>query len=248
MTAADNHYFARNLVNRLWAHFLGRGIIEPVDDVRSTNPPTNPELLDALAKKFVESKYDVKAMVRFICNSRVYQTSSTPNETNKRDEQNYSRALFRRPDAEVLMDMVTQATGVPEKFEGQPLGTRAIELWDSKVRSYFLRQFGRPTRTSACECDRIAEPNIAQVLHLLNGEFVDHRLRHDGGRIAKWVRTIQSDEKILDEMFLTFLGRPMKPAEAKMALDHIRKAKSRREGFEDIGWALLNTKEFLFNH
>jgi hypothetical protein len=248
MTAVDNPYFARNLVNRLWAHFLGRGIIEPVDDVRSTNPPTNPELLDALARKLVESSYDVKAMVRLICNSRVYQTSSTPNETNKRDDQNYSRALFRRPDAEVLMDMVTMTTGVPEKFEGQPLGTRAIELWDSKVRSYFLRQFGRPTRTSACECERIGEPNIAQVLHLLNGDFVDHRLRHDGGRIAQWVRSSQSDEKILEDMFLTFLGRPMKPAETKLALDHIRKARSRREGFEDIGWALLNTKEFLFNH
>jgi hypothetical protein len=248
ITAADNPYFARNLVNRLWAHFLGRGIIEPVDDVRSTNPPTNPELLDALAQKFVASRYDVKAMVRLICNSRVYQTSSTPNETNKRDDQSYSRALFRRPDAEVLMDMVTMSTGVPEKFDGQPLGTRAIQLWDSKVRSYFLRQFGRPTRTSACECDRIAEPNIAQVLHLLNGEFVDHRLRHDGGRIAQWVRTSQSDERILEELFLTFLGRSMKPAEAKLAMDHIQKAKSRREGFEDIGWALLNTKEFLFNH
>jgi hypothetical protein len=248
LTSKDNEFFARNLVNRLWAHFLGRGLIEPVDDVRSTNPPTNPELLNALAKQFVQSKFDVKALVRLICNSRVYQTSSTPNETNKRDDQNYSRALFKRPDAEVLMDMVTQATGVPEKFDGAPLGTRAIQLWDSKVRHYFLKQFGRPVRASACECERTAEPNIAQVLHLLNGEFIQDRLRHDDGRIARLCRNTQDDTAIVDELFLAFLGRPALAAESNFALDHVKKAKSRREGFEDIGWALLNTKEFLFNH
>src|SRR5262249_51512119 len=151
---------------------LGRGLVEPIDDVRSTNPPTNPELLDALAKKFAESKFSVKTLVSLICNSRIYQTSSTPNETNRRDDQNYSRAMFKRMDAEVFIDMTTQVTGVPEKFDGFPLGTRAIQLWDSKVRHYFLKQFGRPVRASACECERIAEPNIAQVLHLLNSEFI----------------------------------------------------------------------------
>jgi hypothetical protein len=249
ITAADNPFFARNLANRLWAHFLGRGLIEPVDDFRSTNPPTNPELLDALAKKFVESRYDVKAMVRLICNSRVYQTSSSPNETNDRDDQNYSRALFKRPDAEVLMDMVMQTTGVPEKFDGVPIGTRAIQLWDSKIRHYFLKQFGRPVRASACECERTAEPNIAQVLHLLNSEFVDTRLRHDDGHVARWVRTVADDDKLLDEMYLTFLARPASPDESKFAKEYLKtKAKSRREGFEDIAWALLNTKEFMFNH
>jgi hypothetical protein len=248
MTAKDNPYFARNVVNRLWAHFLGRGLVEPVDDVRSTNPPTNPELLDALAKKFVESRFDVKALLRLICNSRVYQTSSTPNETNVRDDQNYSRALFKRTDAEVLMDMITQATGVPEKFDGFPLGTRAIQLWDSKVRHYFLKQFGRPVRASACECERNAEPNIAQVLHLLNSEFIDTRLRHDDGRVARWVRSQLTDERILDEMYLTFLTRQIKTHEKKIALEYLAKAKSRQGGFEDVAWALLNTKEFLFNH
>jgi hypothetical protein len=248
MTGPENPYFARNVVNRVWAHFLGRGLVEPVDDVRSTNPPTNPELLDALAKKLVESKFDVKALIRLICNSRVYQTSSTPNETNKRDDQNYSRALFKRTDAEVLLDMITQTTGVPEKFDGFPLGTRAIELWDSKVRHYFLKQFGRPVRASACECERTAEPNIAQVLHLLNSDFIDTRLRHDDGRIARWARSTESDAKIIDEMYLTFLGRPIAPAERKIALDYLTKAKDRRVGLEDVAWALLNTKEFLFNH
>jgi hypothetical protein len=248
MTASENPYFARNIVNRLWAHFLGRGLVEPIDDVRSTNPPTNAELLDALAKKFIESKFDVKAMVRLICNSRVYQTSSTPNETNKRDDQNYSRALFKRVDAEVLMDMITQAAGVPEKFDGFPLDTRAIQLWDSKVRHYFLKQFGRPVRASACECERNVEPNIAQVLHLLNSEFIDTRLRHDDGRVARWVRSELTNEKILEEMYLTFLSRPINADEKKIALGYVAKAKGRQAGFEDVAWALLNTKEFLFNH
>jgi hypothetical protein len=248
MTAPENPYFAKNIVNRLWAHFLGRGLVEPVDDVRSTNPPTNPELLDALAKKFVESKFDMKATVRLICNSRVYQTSSAPNETNKRDDQNYSRAIFKRTDAEVLLDMITQTTGVPEKFDGFPLGTRAIQLWDSKVRHYFLKQFGRPVRASACECERNAEPNIAQVLHLLNSEFIDWRLRHDDGRVARWVRSELTDEKILEEMYLTFLSRPIKTDERKIAQEYLAKAKTRQAGFEDVAWALLNTKEFLFNH
>ena len=248
MTAPDNPYFARNVVNRLWAHFLGRGLVEPVDDVRSTNPPSNPELLDSLARQFVESKFDVKAMIRLICASRVYQTSSTPNETNTRDDQNYSRALFKRPDAEVMLDMVTQATGVPEKFDAAPLGTRAIQLWDSKVRHYFLKQFGRPVRASACECERNAEPNIAQVLHLLNSDFINDRLRHDDGTIARWCGTYVDDRRVLEEMWLSFLSRELRADEAKLALEHLKKSKNRREGFEDIGWALLNTKEFTFNH
>jgi hypothetical protein len=248
MTAPDNPFFARNLVNRLWAHFLGRGLVEPVDDVRSTNPPTNPELLDALAKRFVESKYDVKAMVRLICASRVYQTSSTPNETNARDDQNYSRMVFKRPAAEVFMDMVTQATGVPEKFDGAPLGTRAIQLWDSKVRHYFLKQFGRPMRASACECERNAEPNIAQVLHLLNSDFVHDRLRHDNAIAARLCRTQPDDRRIVEELWLTFLSRPVTSDELRRVQDHMKTAKTRREGFEDVAWALLNTKEFLFNH
>jgi hypothetical protein len=248
MTSPDNPYFARNLVNRLWAHFLGRGLVEPMDDVRSTNPPTNPELLDALAKHFVKSGYDVKAMIRFICASRTYGVSSTPNETNRDDDQNYSRMVFKRPTAEVLLDMVTQATGVPEKFDGAPLGTRAIRLWDSKVRHYFLKQFGRPVRASACECERNAEPNIAQVLHLLNSDFVQDRLRHDAGTVARLCRADSDDGRVIEELWLTFLSRLPRPEEARLAVAHVEKAKNRREGFEDVAWALLNTKEFLFNH
>ena len=213
-----------------------------------TNPPTNPELLDALAKKLVESRFDVKALIRLVCNSRVYQTSSTPTKRISATTKTTRGLIFKRLDAEVFMDMITQTTGVPEKFDGSPLGTRAIELWDSKVRHYFLKQFGRPVRASACECERASEPNIAQVLHLLNSDFIDTRLRHDDGCVARWVSSIQDNDKLLEEMYLTFLGRPIKAEEKKIALGHLTKTKDRRTGFEDVAWALLNTKEFLFNH
>src|SRR5262249_39749711 len=164
----ENPWFARNLANRTWAHFLGRGLVDPVDDVRATNPPTNPELLDALAKHLVDSKFDFRQLVRTITASRIYQLSSKPNATNEKDEQNYSRARLKRMDAEVLLDAISQATGVAERFDGVPAGTRAIQLWDSKVRHYFLKLFGRPQRISACECERVTEPGVAPALHLLN--------------------------------------------------------------------------------
>ena len=248
MTAADNPYFARNLANRMWAHFLGRGLVEPVDDVRATNPPSNPALLDALAGHVVASKFDVKAVIRTICASRTYQTTATPNETNARDEQNYSRALFKRPDAEVLLDMLCQATGVTEKFTGTPVGTRAIQLWDSKVRHYFLEQFGRPVRATACTCERNAEPTIAHVLHFLNSDTVNDKLRHEGGNIARWCREFADDGRVLEEMYLTFLTRPPTPKDREMVKVHLKKSKTRRDGFEDVGWAILNSKEFAFNH
>src|SRR5262249_17879528 len=153
-----NPWFARNVANRAWAHFLGRGLVEPVDDVRATNPPSNPELLDALAAHLVASKYDVKALIRAITASRTYQLSSRPNATNEKDGQNYSRALLRRLPAEVLLDAVSQATGAPERFPGEPPGTRAIQLWDNKVPHYFLKAFGRPERSGSCECERNPEP------------------------------------------------------------------------------------------
>src|SRR5262249_53493871 len=153
------------------------------DDVRATNPPTNPELLDALAKHLVETRFDFRQLIRTITASRVYQQSARPNDTNMGDEQNYSRALFRRIEAEVLLDMVCQVTGVPEKFSGAPPGTRAIQLWDSKVPHYFLKAFGRPVRVSACECERNHEPSVAQVLHLLNAPTIQEKLTHEGGTV-----------------------------------------------------------------
>ncbi|MCE9532271.1 MAG: DUF1549 and DUF1553 domain-containing protein, partial [Planctomycetes bacterium] len=250
MVSPKNPWFARNVANRYWAHFLGRGIIEPVDDVRATNPPTNPELLEALAKHFDESKYDLKKLIRAIVLSRIYQTSSKPNDTNERDEQNYSRALFRRVDAEVMMDMVCQTLGVAEKYDGFSDNTRAIQLWDSKVRHYFLKTFGRPNRTSSCECERNDEVNIAQVLHLLNSETVSSKLQHESGTVSRLLRDFAEDGKLIEEMYLTFLSRSPTETEKAKILEHAKKlgAGKRRQVFEDVAWALINTKEFIFNH
>lgn len=249
MTAPDNPFFARNLANRTWAHFLGRGLVEPVDDVRATNPPTNPELLDALAKHLVESKFDFKQLVRTITASRTYQLSSHPNATNDRDEQNCSRALFKRPMAEVLLDMVCDVTGVPEKFSGVPAGARAIQLWDSRVRHDFLKLFGRPTRTTACECERIAEPTVAQVLHVLNAPEMQARLSHDGGRLARLECELRDDGRLTEELYLTFFGRYPTTKERETAVRHLGKEPSRRrEAVEDLAWSLMNSLEFVFNH
>jgi hypothetical protein len=249
LTAPDNPWFARNLANRLWAHFLGRGLVEPVDDVRATNPPTNPELLDALANYLVEKKYDVRALVRAITASRVYQLSSHPNATNERDEQNYSRALLKRIDAEVLLDMVCQATGVPEKFPGVPAGYRAVQLWDSKVPHYFLRLFGRPVRASACECERSHEPGVAQVLHFLNGPEIHAKLTHEGGTVARLVRRQADDAALAEELYLTFYSRPPSEKEGRAAREYLWKhAAHRRDAAEDLAWSLMNSLEFIFNH
>jgi len=249
MTAADNQYFARNMANRLWAHLFGRGIVEPVDDVRATNPPSNPELLNALARSLVEAKFDMRHLLRLIALSRTYQTTAEPNESNARDEQYFSRTLLRRVEAEVLLDMVCQVTGVPEKFRGVTTGARAVQLWDSKVNHYFLKQFGRPERTSACECERNHEPNVAQVLHLLNSPEIHAKLAHDDGLAARVHREIDDDAKLIEELYLTYLSRMPSENERRLTLEYLRGRKDRRRrAVEDVAWALLNSVEFRFNH
>jgi hypothetical protein len=249
MTAPENPYFARNLANRVWAHFLGRGLVEAVDDMRATNPPTNVELLDALARYLVENKFDLRKFIQTIVASRSYQASSATNPSNERDEQNYSRALFRPLEAEVLLDMVCQATGVPEKFQGEPAGMRAIQLWDSKVSHYFLKQFGRPVRVSSCECERNHEPGVAQVLHFLNSPEIQAKLNHEDGTVARLVRQHADDGRLTEEVYLTCFGRFPTPDEKRAALAYLAKKKDpRRQATEDLMWSLLNTLEFRFNH
>ena len=251
MTSPDNPFFAKNLANRVWAHFLGRGLVEPVDDVRPTNPPSNPELLDALAADLVQQKFDLRGLIRTICASRVYQHSTRPNPTNERDEQNYSRALLKRLDAEVLLDAVCQTTGVPEKFSGASAGTRAIELWDSQVEHDFLRLFGRPVRASACECERVVEPSVAQVLHLLNSERVQQKLSHDAGLIASLCRRESDDGRLAEELYLTIFSRFPTAGERQTAVGHLQRATdaaARRAAAEDLAWTMLNSLEFVFNH
>jgi hypothetical protein len=251
LTSPDNPFFARNLANRIWAHLLGRGLVEPVDDMRATNPPSNPELLDALADELVRQRFDFRGLVRTICASRVYQHSTRPNPTNERDEQNYSRALLKRLDAEVLLDAVCEATGVPEKFSGAATGTRAIELWDSQVEHDFLRLFGRPVRASACECERVVEPSVAQVLHLLNSERVQQKLAHEDGRVARLCREQADDAQLVDELYLTIFSRFPGDGEGELAMRYLKRAAdgdARRAAAEDLAWTLLNSLEFVFNH
>jgi hypothetical protein len=249
LVSADNPYFARNLANRYWAHFLGRGLVEPVDDVRGTNPPSNPELLDALAALLVDGHFDARALIRTITGSATYQRSSRPNATNRDDEQNHSRARLRRVEAEVLLDMVSQATDVPEKFAGVPAGTRAIELWDSKVPHDFLRLFGRPIRATACECERIAEPGVGQVLYLLNSPGLHAKLTHENGTVARLERHLPDDAALADELYLTFFSRHPTDEERGVAAGHLaRDPARRRQAAEDLAWSLMNTLEFLYNH
>jgi len=249
LTDPANPWFARNIANRTWAHLLGRGLVEPVDDVRDTNPPSNPQLLDALAKTLIDSKYDLKQLIRTIVASRTYQLSSRPNATNEKDELNYSRALFRRIDAEVLLDMVSQVTGIEERFQGMPPGYRAIQLWDSKVPHYFLKLFGRPARVSACECERNHEPGVSQVLHLLNSPHIQAKLSHDRGAVARLVKAQRADAGLVDELYLNFFSRFPTPAERQTGIEFLgRHAENRRQAAEDLAWTLLNALEFVFNH
>jgi hypothetical protein len=248
LTSPENPWFARNLANRLWAHFLGRGLVEPVDDVRATNPPTNPELLDALAARLIEARFDMRELIGAIAVSAAYQRSSQTNPTNERDEQNYSRALFKRMPAEVLFDAVCQTTGVDEKFDGLPAGYRAIQLWDSQAPHYFLRLFGRPQRQTACECERNTQASVAQVLHLMNSPEINSKLSHDAGRVARLAREIDADDKLVEELYLTFYSRFPTESERAKGVEHLRSSPAgRRAAAEDLAWSLLNSLEFVFN-
>ena len=249
LTSPSNPWFSRNLVNRVWAHFLGRGLVEPVDDLRETNPPTNPELLDALARHLVEQQFDLKRLILAITTSQTYQRASRPNATNELDEQNYSRALLRRIDAEVLLDGVCQVTGVAEKFDGAPVVTRAIGLWDSEIDHYFLKLFGRPTRKTACNCERQVEPTVGQVLHVLNSPEIHAKLGHESGRIRRLADTMGDDSLLADELYLTFFARYPADDERRTVLEVLaRSSTNRHAAVEDLAWSLMNTLEFIFNH
>lgn len=251
MVAPTNPYFARNIANRTWAHFLGRGIVEPVDDVRSTNPPTNPDLLDALAGHLTKSQFDLHQLMRLIIASRTYQASTAVNPTNQNDEQNYSRSLLRRLDAEVLLDAICDATGVPEKFDGVPVGSRAVQLWDSQVTNYFLTTTGRPSRTTVCECERVSSPTVAQVLHTLNSPNLEAKFGHDAGRIVTILRDHPNDDgRVVTEIYLAFFSRFPPDDERAAAIQHFAKAgpARRQSAAEDLAWSLLNSLEFAFNH
>ncbi len=247
MAAPDNPFFARALVNRYWKHFFGRGIVDPEDDMRVTNPPSNPELLDALANRFIESGFDLKDLVRTICNSNAYQLSSEPNEFNKSDKQNYSSFYPRRMNAEPLYDAVNQVAGVSVNFAGMPAGTRAVQLPDSGFNDYFLLVFGKPQAQSACECERSAEANLAQSLHLLNSTDIQGKLSAGNGRVAGLARNEEMTEaQRVTELYLWAFAREPRPHEMQLILDFVAKKTNKQQAYEDVLWALFNTKEFLF--
>ena len=262
MSNPDNPFFAKALVNRYWKHFFNRGLVDPEDDLRETNPPTNPELLDALAKSFIDSKFDIKNLVRAICRSQVYQLSSMPNKFNAVDKQYFSRYYPKRLTAEVLLDAVDEVTRSESKFEGLPTGTRAVQLPDNSFNasSYFLSVFGRPDSSSSCECERSQDASLAQSLHLLNSKDVQGKLTSTNGCAAVLAGdTKRDDEKKIRELYYTAFSRTPNAKEMELALNHLAKqvkekdanevAKSgRQQGYEDVIWALINTKEFLFNH
>jgi hypothetical protein len=191
----ENPWFARNVVNIVWAHFTGVGIVNPVDDVRVSNPPSNPEQLDALAERFVSYNYDFRKLVRDICTSRTYQLSTRTNETNVTDARNFSHAMIRRVRAEVLLDCISQVTATPNKFKGLPLGARAVQIVDGNTTNYFLTTFGRATRATVCSCEVKMEPNLSQALHLLNGDTTQQRIRQ-----GKLVESMLNEKKTPEEV------------------------------------------------
>ncbi len=249
MTDADNPFFARAIANRLWAHYFGRGLVEPVDDLRASNPATNEPLLDALAAHLCDTDYDLKAFTRTLVQSRVYQLSGETNATNRADEQNFSHAETRTLPAEVLLDAICQVTGSPEKFNGWPVGSRAIEVWDNRMPSYFFRIFGRPQRTTVCACERGDSPSITQALHLMNSPELHAKLNAREGNTRRWASSPADAETVLERIYLTALARRPRPSESSLMLDLLNDpAVPRQTAIEDILWTLMNSKEFLYNH
>jgi len=262
MTSPSNPFFAKSVANRYWKHFLGKGLVEPEDDMRITNPPSNPELLDALSKGLVDSGYDLKQLIRAICTSTTYQLSSTANELNIRDTNCYSRFYPKRLPAEVLLDCIDTVTGSFTAFDGMPTGTRAVELPDTSFASYFLTVFGRPDSATACECERTSSSTLAQSLHLLNSKEMQSKLAADAGRAANWATTSVVDATLspaenlrktapdrIRELYQRSLGRLPTDSEQTIALEYLMQRADRlKEAYEDLVWGVVNSKEFLFNH
>ena len=248
LTKPGNTFFAKSVVNRIWFHLMGKGIVDPVDDFRDSNPSANDELLDALGKDFVAAKFDVKKIIRTIMLSRTYQLSAQPTPTNKDDSRYFSHAVTRLLTAEQLLDALCDVTAVPEKFAGLPMGTRAIQLPDGEVNHPFLKTFGQPARELACECERESDSNLAQALQLINGPTINDKVRNPNNRLGQLLAAKKSENEILKELYFAALSRAPLPAEVSAALGHVNKGADKRKAWEDVLWALLNTREFLFRH
>lgn len=248
LASPANPYFAKSVVNRVWYHLLGKGIVDPVDDFRDSNPPRNEPLLNHLSSEFEKSKYDFKNLVRSILLSRTYQASARTNENNADDEKYFSHAYSRLLPAEVLLDALSSATAVAEKYAGLPIGTTAVDLPDPEVSHEFLRAFGQPSREIVCECGRESETTLSQALHLINGDVIHAKLRSPDNRVHARLKANVAPPAIVEELYLASLSRPPAPAELETAANHLAKVGDPARALEDLHWAILNSKEFLFRH
>jgi len=247
LASPENPYFATSVANRVWAHFFGIGIVEPVDDVRVSNPATNPELYQALGERFTQYNYDFKQLVRDICNSQTYQRASGRNESNESDELNFAHARIRRIRAENVLDCVSQVTETKDKFPGLPLGARAVQIADGNAATYFLTTFGRSNRATVGVCEVKTDPTLSQSLHLLNGDTVETKVR-DGGAIKRMLEAGRTPEQVLETIYIRCLSRKPTVSETEKLLAIIATEPVPQKGLEDVYWAVLNSREFLFNH
>jgi hypothetical protein len=253
LSLPNNRFFARTMVNRMWGHFLGRGLVHPIDDSRSSNPPSNPELLEWLAKDFIHSGYDLRHLIGRIAGSRAYRLSSQPTSSNRLDTQSYARFYPRRLKAEVLLDAFSQVLDVPTVFPGDrggkfPTGTRAIELPDENVSVHFLDVFGRPDRRSACECERTDDPALAQALELVSSKEIQRKLSEKAGYATRLATNGKSHSENIPRLFLRVFARRPDEIELRTALEYLESESDRNVAYQSLLWALLATNEFLFNH
>ncbi|MDA1233139.1 MAG: DUF1553 domain-containing protein, partial [Planctomycetota bacterium] len=246
LTSKDNRDFAKSVVNRYMAYLMGKGLVEPVDDMRATNPPTNPAMMEALADHFIGSNFDLKQLIRVIMSSRLYQLQSQPTTENVSDNKFYTHFKVKRIAAEPLLDAIDTVTASPTKFKGLPPGTRAIELPDGEYPDHFLNTFGKPRRVSVCECERMPDENLGQALHTLNGDIIATKLSSKSGRVASLIASQKTDPEIIQELYMVTLGREPSEAESTAAMGFLPEAASRQEFFEDLLWTLINSKQFLF--
>lgn len=247
LTAPENPYFAPNVANRVWAHFFGQGIVNEVDDIRVSNPASNPELFQKLGEKLVEYKYDFKRLVVDICSSNAYQRSTLRNDSNRTDERNFAHANVRRIPAEMLLDCISQVTETKDKFRGLPAGARAVQIADGNTSNYFLTTFGRAERETVCACEATTDPSLSQALHLLNGDTVDGKIRN-GGVVKNLMAEGLSPEQVIETLFIRTLTRRPTPEETIELMEVVKKAENPQQGLEDAFWSILNSREFLFNH
>ena len=247
LTSTDNPYFATSVANRVWAHFFGKGNVEPVDDIRVSNPAVNPELFKTLGDKLVEYNYDFKKLVRDICNSETYQRTTERNESNATDERNFAHGNVRRIPAEQLLDCVCAVTNAPDKFSGLPLGARAVQIADGRTSNYFLTTFGRASRDTVCACEAKTEPTLSQALHMLNGTTIHNKIQQ-GGIVKELIAAGKAPPQIIESLYIRCLSRRPEPAEMERLMAVVTSAENPQVGLEDVFWAVLNSREFVFNH